>query len=432
MPGPRSPQQTKGRSDLGDELEKRGGGTHRFLLVASPDDYLLEIARDDAVNTWAATHPDGERTDLDPAPPPDRLLRELISPSLFASARLIVVRDVSPYFEDQPDRGAEIAALAETIRRVQATDITLILTTVAKSEPKGTLADAVREAGQVRFLPLPATPKPWEEVRVSHEQHGVLEAVIRRVAPRLLDSADVVEALIESYGFKPRELAQAASRLVLGGEISADAVRAQAGVAECSAKDLEGVLIRRDPRVAVRFLARLAAGGHLIDWWGKDVPPEKTGAVLGGALGRLLRQALAVRAHARRCGLEGELDPRRCGRHDWYFGPFKTRLFPLLDKDIESVPDSPLAGVKMWAMHHIFRLAAGYEDEALLAALAALTDSGVERERRRDQVLAMLSTVIVGLITSARATTSPASVPQARSARPAAPRRPQRPASRRA
>ena len=52
-------------------------------------------------------------------------------------------------------------------------------------------------------------------------QRRVLADVVARVAPGLAGNDEVVDALCEAYGFRPRELAQAAERLALAGEVNA-------------------------------------------------------------------------------------------------------------------------------------------------------------------------------------------------------------------
>jgi hypothetical protein len=230
-------------------------------------------------------------------------------------------------------------------------------------------------------LPLPETPKPWEEVRVSPAQRAVLVGLIRRVAPAVAANQDAVDAHCEGYGFRPRELAQAAERLALAGDISAEAARQQLGAGESSLGEIEKALIDRDSARLARFFAVLAAGGNLVDWWGEAVDTDRMGPRLAGTIGRLLRQALAVRGHAARLQLTPELERKRCAARGWYQRTFRAQLAPKLKADIEAVPDSPLAKMTDWQLHRAFRLAAPYADAELLTALGALAQSGAERER---------------------------------------------------
>ncbi|MFH1177078.1 MAG: hypothetical protein V1750_06685 [Acidobacteriota bacterium] len=368
-----------------------------LVLLASPDDYLVELERSARVAAWVAANPGLEVVALDPAPAPPGLLRELLNRSLFSPDRLLVIADARPYFAKVAQKDKEILDLATALKTLSLDGIGLLLAAVAEEEPAGPLVEVFRARGEVQFLPLPPPPKPWEEVRVSPAQRRVLEDVIRRVAPPVLEHSEAVDALCETYGFRVRELAQAAQRLITGGELTATAVRAQAGAGETSLGDLEDALRRRDVRLAAGFLATLAGGGALVAWRGERVDEERLGATLAGALGRLLRQALAVRAHARQAGLEPELDPRACQSSSWYPRVFKPRIHPRLAADIEGTPGSPLAGASPWALHHAFALAASYEDAELLAALTGLARTGAERAKAKEAVAAVMP-VLLGLL----------------------------------
>jgi hypothetical protein len=362
-----------------------------LLLLATPDDYL-ELERNDFIASWQQAHADGEIESFDAAPPAERVIRELSSPSLFATARLIVVREAAGLLTAKDGDW-----LAHSLEQLSFQDSALLLATVTPSEPKGAVADTIRQRGEVRFLPLPETPKPWEEVRISKAQRQVLEGLIRRVAPAVLKNDDAVDALYESYGFKPRALAQAAERLALAGEISADAVRQQAGAGECSLAELERALIARDPAWLARFLAVLSAGGVLVDWWGEAVDSDRLGPRLGGTVNRLLRQALAVRGYTARAQLGRELDAKRCAASGWYQRSFRSRIAPNLKAEIGKDADSVLGEMSDWQLHRAFRMATPYADTELLRALAQLASSGAERARGAEVVTA-LSPIILTLV----------------------------------
>jgi hypothetical protein len=367
------------------------------VLLASPDDYLLEIEREDVVADWRSANQEGEVVSIDTAPQPAALLRRLIDRSLFAPTRLLVVRDAAPYLNPATQSGEEGKPLLAGLQAMGFEGVALVLAALVPEEPAGPLVELIGRRGEVRFLPRPAAPKPWEEVRVSQAERRVLERVLQRVAPPVAERPEVVDALCEVYGFHARELAQAARRLLLGGEISADVVRAQAGAGECSLRTLEGALMQRDRRGATHLLGSLAAGAALVDWRGEAVAPEGWGPVVAGSLSRLLRQALAVRAHARRAGLAKELEPRRCAASDWYWRSFKPRIHARLKQNIDDTPDSPLARLSVWQLHRLFRLAAAYGDDELLAAVGRLTRSGAERLPARAALGALIA-VVVGLM----------------------------------
>ena len=367
----------------------------RILLLASPDDFLLELERRVAVDTWQSANPQGEIVSFDQAPSATRVVQELASPSLFASDRLIVISDASVCFT--AGRRSDAEDLARGLTSLPLAGVTLLLSAVSSSAPKGALAEAVAGRGEVRFLPLPEPPKPWEEGRVSRRQRQTLMGLVARVAPTLACNDEVVDALCEVYGFRPRELAQAAERLALAGEATAAAVRAQAGAGERQLRDLEEALQQHDVARFVRFAGALDAGATLTDWRGDTVAPDGFGRVLASTVGRLLRQALAVRGHAARVGLAGELDPKRCGGKDWYPRTFKPRILAPLSKDIEETSDSPLVGMTPWQLHRAFRLGAVYRDDELITALARLAGAQVERARG-PVVLSSITSVVLGLM----------------------------------
>ncbi len=364
-------------------------------LLACPDDYLLELEREQIVSAWREACADGEVIHLDAQAGVSRIVQECITPSLFSGSRLVLA-DASALV----GRSAKDAApLAEAVASCSWRDVSLLLVAVTSSAPDGPLAEAVGRVGRVRWIPLPEPPKPWEEVRLSGPQRAALEGVVRRVAPDLLRHRDVMDALLDVHGFHPRELAQAAEALQLSGEVSAAAVRASAGAGECALADLEKSLTRRDRAALAAFFAVLASGGRLLGFRGEAVGPDGYGQVLTGTVGRLLRHALAMRGHARAAGLERQLDPRACSGRGWYSSTFKARLLPAIEATLEAAPESPLKGMSAWQLHHKFRLAAAYPDAALLRALAALSGCGAERARGGEAV-GLVTPVVLSLVSA--------------------------------
>ena len=369
-----------------------------LTLIAAADEYLLELIRTDAVRAWQDDNPHGEVIQHDVAPPAVRLLQELACPSLFALSRLLVVRDAAAYLDSRKDqRSKEGEALARGLATCRLGADALLLSVIAATPPAGDLPDLVRRQGELRFLPLPEAPKPWENVRVSPAQREVLSDVVRRVAPQVLSNTDALDVLCETYGFRPRELAQAAQRLALGGEVTPEAARAQAGVGEHTFTDIENAVLARSRERLASILAALASGAAMLDWWDEPVAPDRLGAFLGPGIARLLRQALATREHAARANLTGELNVRKCADGRWYGRIFKPSILPRLEKEVAGCDASPLTGLRPWALHRIFRLAAAYRSEELLAALAGLAASGAERLKGRAAITA-LTPVLIDLV----------------------------------
>lgn len=350
------------------------------------------------MRAWREAHPDGEVVPHDTAPTAISLLQELSSPSLFAPARLLSVRDASAFVSSRKDaKSKEGELLARGLAKLRLGGDLLLLSAVCASPPSGELPDLVRREGELRYLPLPEPPKPWEEVRVSPAQREVLAEVVRRVAPEVLRERDAFDALCSAYGFRPRELAQAAQRLVLGGEITAEAARLQSGAGECTPKDLEEALLTRDRARLTRWVVALDGGASLVSWRGDAIEPDRLGAFLVPFVGRLLRQALAAREHTTRVGLAKELDQRQCSRPGWYSRVFKTTVLPRLEKEIAANGGSPVADLSAWQLHRIFRLAAAHTSAELLRALEGLTASNAERTRGRASLTA-LTPVLMGLL----------------------------------
>ena len=388
-------------------LLSRDAGSRRDLsvpavvLLATGDDYLLELHRNDLEAEWRGEHPDGEVLAFETVPAMARLECELYVPSLFAPARLLVVRDAKELFEK--DGKSDAQQLAEALARGRLVDVCLILAAELKSPPAGPVAEIVRRLGEVRFLPLPEPPKPWEQPGLTPPQRTVLRDLLRRTLPALRLPPETVDALCEAYGFKPRALVQAAERLALGGDLTPEAVRAQAGAGECSPREIEDLLIARDGEGLAGLLARLSSGAALVDWQGKALDPGETGAFLGRMLGRLLRQTLAVRCAGEESGLAAALDPKRCAENRWYVKTFKPSILPRLQPAIASDEYSPVATASPWQLHRLFRLAAPYTSRELLGALAGLGAAGVERERRPAWRLAALGSVLLTLTGPPRA-----------------------------
>jgi hypothetical protein len=307
-----------------------------------------------------------------------------------------VVRDAAPYFAKK--NGVDPGPLVEILEHTPLVDTCLILAAMIKGTPEGPLADTARRLGEVRNPPLPDPPKPWEKLGLTDPQRQVLRDLLRRVLPDLKLPAETVDALCEAYGFKPRELVQAASRLALAGDLSPEAVRLQAGPGECVPRELEDALISRNGMMMAGILARLSAGAVLVDWQNEALDPAETGPFLVRLLGRLLRQALAVRCLAEEVGLGRELDRTRCSNDYWYPRTFKPSILPRLQAAIKADENSTLEKVTPWQMHRLFRLAAAYTSTELMTTMAGLFRANLERERRRDWVLGTLSSVLLGLI----------------------------------
>ncbi|WP_026257006.1 DNA polymerase III subunit delta [Actinopolymorpha alba] len=202
---------TKARS-APSEGEALGGVT----LVLGPEDLLVDRAVAAAVASVRASDPDADLTELEAASLAPGALAELTSPSLFASARAVVVRglDTLP---------AEAADAVLSYAKDPQPDVALVLTHRGGQKGRG-LLDKLRKA-RVRVVAC--------EALKSYELPTFVIREARGAGGRI--SEEAAQLLIESVGSDLRALAGAASQLIsdAGGVITEEAIRAYfAGRAE--------------------------------------------------------------------------------------------------------------------------------------------------------------------------------------------------------
>lgn len=180
-------------------------------LVLGEEELLVERAVRAAVDTAKLADPAAEltRVKVSDLSPPE--LAELVSPSLFAERRVIVL-------ESAHDAGKDIAAAITAYLREPAESVQLVvLHTGGGRKPAKDLIGSLRSAG-ADIVECPRITKPAErEAFVRNE--------IRRVGGKT--DAEAVSTLIDSVGSDLRELASAAAQLVAdtGGQVTAEAVR---------------------------------------------------------------------------------------------------------------------------------------------------------------------------------------------------------------
>ncbi|GAA0531845.1 hypothetical protein GCM10011581_16240 [Saccharopolyspora subtropica] len=181
-------------------------------LVLGDEELLVERAVRAAVGAARAADPNAElrRVRVSELTPPE--LAELLSPSLFAEARVIVV-------EAAQDAGKEIAEALLSHARQPAEGVTLVVVHSGGGRAKHAkeLPGALRKLG-ARVTECNKITKPAER-----------EAFVRDEIRRAGGKADPsgVAALIETVGSDLRELSSAATQLVAdtGGKIDETAVR---------------------------------------------------------------------------------------------------------------------------------------------------------------------------------------------------------------
>ena len=188
-------------------------------LVLGDEELLVARAVGDAVDAARAADPQVELHDHSAgALTPDELA-EVLSPSLFGGARVVVVRDAQ-------DAKKELVAALLAYAREPEPDVTLVVTHTGGGRAKA-LADGLRDAGAVVV--------PAARISRHRERVEFVRGEIRRLGGKC--GEDAAEALIAAVGNDLRELVAACSQLVAdtGGRINAETVsRYYRGRAEVS------------------------------------------------------------------------------------------------------------------------------------------------------------------------------------------------------
>jgi len=104
--------------------------------------------------------------------------------------------------------------------------------------------------------------------------------------------------------------------------------------------------------------------------------PDRFSTSLFGQVANLLGQMLYLRRVADAAGLARELPPGRAAGGNWYRQVFSPRLAPELAERLEAEAPHPVLDRKgkapsSWTLGQLFRGAALFNDDELVAALAA-------------------------------------------------------------
>lgn len=180
-------------------------------LVLGDEELLVERAVARAVAAARAADPAVEVETLKAAELTAGTLSELVSPSLFAESRVVVL-------EAAQDAGAEVATLLADYAKAPTESVSLVLVHNGGAKGKA-LVDAQRKAGAA--VSEAARFKPWE----SDRRGDFVRGEVRQAGGTI--TAEALALLLEAVGNDLRELASAASQLVsdAGGHVDADAVR---------------------------------------------------------------------------------------------------------------------------------------------------------------------------------------------------------------
>lgn len=178
-------------------------------LVLGEEEFLVERATRAAVDAARGTGPEAETHRVRAAELTAGELDELMSPSLFAGRRIVVLLAAH-------EAGKDIAAAVLDHARRLAEETVLVAVHAGAARGKA-LADGLRAAG--------ATVTECPRVTRFEERMGFVRDEVRRAGGRI--TADAVSALLDAVGSDLRDLAAAAAQLVAdtGGTVDEDAVR---------------------------------------------------------------------------------------------------------------------------------------------------------------------------------------------------------------
>ena len=190
-----------------------------LTLVTGPEELLVDRAVAEVVGAARAADPSVEICDLAPGALQPGTFAELVSPSLFGEAKVVVLRGVQDLGSDQ----------AEEVKRYlgdPAEQIVLVLTHPGGVKGKA-LLDAVRKHKPV-IVDCPKLTKPAERT-------AFLRNEFRRERRQI--SEEAAQAVVDAVGSDLRELAAAADQLLADIEGAVDAAvvaRYYSGQAEVS------------------------------------------------------------------------------------------------------------------------------------------------------------------------------------------------------
>ena len=383
-------------------------------LVASSDDFLLEEALGETVRAVCAGLGDVEPEPMPDETTPEDLSVELCSPSLFAPQRVLVMSEVRTWLDipaRRPPGGrpAEKAVVdATSVVRVLgdglSDGIALVMGACCHSKPKGELVDAVGEAGEFRWQPVPEPPKPWEDAVVSKEQEAMLRKLLAASAKNIRFTPEASRLLLDRLGFAPRLLTQEGRKLAaasVDGVVDEELVVALSFPRERSLDVVwDGVLSRRSAPV-LDILAASDAGIQVRDRQGRAVSSKGVPQVLVSQISTMLQNLLYLRRLAAGHGLLEEIALDRTCADSWYPRKFKNGLGPKLLELIKADMPSPILSARgktpsLFVIGKLFKGAGRYSDHDLMNALAEI--GAVETALRGDMAREALSVWITSIL----------------------------------
>lgn len=370
----------------------------RIHLIAASDDYLLEerlgVAVAEVCADLGGVDPEIQADEATP----ELVATELVSPSLFASDRVLVVPDVRIWLGAPAPAGLkagkvavpDLKPLLQVLSEGVPEGMALVMGAWCGRKPTGELVEAVEKAGVFQWIPLPPPPKPWEDAVLSSEQRQVLETVVRRAADGATFSREAMQMLLERLGFAPRLLVQEVRKLIgAAGESEVDEalVRRLTFPRERSLEVVRDAVLARELEPLLDLVAAASSGSPVNNWQGQRLDAGGLGPVLFGQVTNLQHQMLYLRRVAAAAGLDKDLAPDQTSRRGWYARRFKNDLAPELIARLKEDAPSPMIrpGGKPptpFSLGAVFAGAGRYSDDELVASIAgaASVESGIRQQ----------------------------------------------------
>jgi DNA polymerase-3 subunit delta len=176
-----------------------------LTLVFGPEEFLADRAIATARRAVRAVEPDADVHDIEPGALQPGQLAELVSPSLFAERRLVILRAAQDL--SQPVLG-EVEALVRNVPE----DVCLVLVHAGGAKGKA-LVDVAKKAGAVLM--------DCAEIKKAGDKLNFINGEFRAAGRRV--GQDVSRALLDAVGGDLRELAAACSQLCSDTEGAIDA-----------------------------------------------------------------------------------------------------------------------------------------------------------------------------------------------------------------
>jgi hypothetical protein len=370
----------------------------RIHLIAASDDYLLEERLGVVVAGVCADLGGVDPEIQSDEATPESVATELVSPSLFASERVLVVSDVRIWLGAAAPAGLkegktaapDLDPLLQVFTDGVPEGMALVMGAWCGRKPTGSLVDAVAQNGSLEWIPVPPPPKPWENAVLSKEQWTVLEAVVHRAADGVSFSRRAMQMLLERLGFAPRLLVQEVRKLTGAAgtsEVDEALVRRLTFPRERSLEVVRDAVLERKLEPLLDLVAAASSGSPVNDWRGQRIDAGGIGPILYSQVTNLQHQMLYLRRVVAAAGLESDMAVEQTSRNGWYARRFKNDLAPELIARIKEDAPSPMLrpGGKPptpFSLGAVFAGAGRYTDAELTASIAgaATVESGIRQQ----------------------------------------------------